>query len=143
MGSHASISVDASLALGSPSIASLAPNLVLPALASAGAEILGGTDALMEDTVAGTASSTVASDAFSGSRAGASAASLGCSKPRTEDGLHTRNNNETSYCYRHNLAGPRDGPRATWAAENHHNGLRIDFCANVSRAKMAVYLRIV
>jgi hypothetical protein len=30
-------------------------------------------------------------------------------------------------CYRHNLTGPRDGPRATWAEGNHHNGLRISF----------------
>jgi hypothetical protein len=35
--------------------------------------------------------------------------------------------------------GPRDGPRATWAEGNHRNGLRIDFCANMSRAMMAVY----
>jgi hypothetical protein len=46
-------------------------------------------------------------------------------------------------CYRHNLTGPMDGPRATWAEENHRNGLQIGFCANVSRARMAVYLRIV
>jgi hypothetical protein len=46
-------------------------------------------------------------------------------------------------CYRHNLAGPRDGPRETWAEGNHRNGLQIGFCANVSRARMAVYLRIV
>jgi hypothetical protein len=26
-------------------------------------------------------------------------------------------------CYRHNLAGPRNGPRATWAEGNHRNGL--------------------
>jgi hypothetical protein len=51
--------------------------------------------------------------------------------------------NQGGMCYRHNLAGPRDGPRATWAEENHRNGLRISLCANVSRAKMAVYLRIV
>jgi hypothetical protein len=43
-------------------------------------------------------------------------------------------------CYRHNLTGPRDGPRATWVEGNHRNGLRISFCANMSRAKMAVYL---
>jgi hypothetical protein len=46
-------------------------------------------------------------------------------------------------CYRHNLTRPRDGPRATWAEGNHRNGLQIGFCANVSRASMAVYLRIV
>jgi hypothetical protein len=46
-------------------------------------------------------------------------------------------------CYRHNLTGPRDGPRATWAQRNHCNSLQIGFCANVSRARMAVYLRIV
>jgi hypothetical protein len=43
-------------------------------------------------------------------------------------------------CYRHNLTGPRDGPRATWAEGNHRNGLRIGFCANMSRAGMAMYL---
>jgi hypothetical protein len=40
----------------------------------------------------------------------------------------------------HNLTGPRDGPRATWAEGNHRNGLRIGFCANMSRAGMAMYL---
>jgi hypothetical protein len=43
-------------------------------------------------------------------------------------------------CYRHNLTGPRDGPRATWAEGNHRNGLRIGFGANMSRAGMAMYL---
>jgi hypothetical protein len=46
-------------------------------------------------------------------------------------------------CYRHNLTGPRDGPRATWTEGNHRNGLQIGLCANMSRARMAVYLRIV
>jgi hypothetical protein len=46
-------------------------------------------------------------------------------------------------CYRHNLTGPRDGPRAIWAEGNYYNSLQIGFCANVSRARMAVYLRIV
>jgi hypothetical protein len=46
-------------------------------------------------------------------------------------------------CYRHNLTGPKDGPRATWAKENHRNGLPISLYANVSGARMAVYLRIV
>jgi hypothetical protein len=45
-------------------------------------------------------------------------------------------------CYRHNLTGPKDGPRATWAKGNHRNGLRIGLYVNVSRARMAVYLRI-
>jgi hypothetical protein len=31
-------------------------------------------------------------------------------------------------CYRHNLTGPRDGPRATWAEGNYRNGLQIGFC---------------
>jgi hypothetical protein len=26
-------------------------------------------------------------------------------------------------CYCHNLTGPKDGPRATWAEGDHHNGL--------------------
>jgi hypothetical protein len=43
-------------------------------------------------------------------------------------------------CYRHNLTGPEDGPRATWAEEDHHDGLRIGLCASVLRAGMAVYL---
>jgi hypothetical protein len=43
-------------------------------------------------------------------------------------------------CYRHNLTGLRDGPRATWAEGNHRNGLRISFRANMSRAGMAMYL---
>jgi hypothetical protein len=43
-------------------------------------------------------------------------------------------------CYRHNLAGPRNGPRATWAEGNHRNGLQIGFCANMSRAGKAAYL---
>jgi hypothetical protein len=43
-------------------------------------------------------------------------------------------------CYRHNLAGPGNGPKATWAEGNYCNGLRIGFCANMSRAGMAVYL---
>jgi hypothetical protein len=46
-------------------------------------------------------------------------------------------------CYRHNLTGPRDGLKATWAERNHRNGLQIGLCANVSRARVAVYLRIV
>jgi hypothetical protein len=46
-------------------------------------------------------------------------------------------------CYRDNLTGPKDGPRATWAEGNHCNSLQIGLCANVSRARMAVYLRIV
>jgi hypothetical protein len=29
--------------------------------------------------------------------------------------------------YRHNLTGPRDGPRVVWAEGNHHNGLQIGF----------------
>jgi hypothetical protein len=51
--------------------------------------------------------------------------------------------NQGGMCYRHNLTGPRDGPRATWAEGNHRNGLQIGLCANVSRARVAVYLRIV
>jgi hypothetical protein len=43
-------------------------------------------------------------------------------------------------CYHHNLIGPRDGPRATWAEGDHHDGLRIGSCASVLRARMAVYL---
>jgi hypothetical protein len=43
-------------------------------------------------------------------------------------------------CYRHNLTGPKDGPRATWAEGDHRDGLRIGFCASVLRAGMAVYL---
>jgi hypothetical protein len=43
-------------------------------------------------------------------------------------------------CYRHNLTGPKDGPRATWAEGDHRDGLRIGFCASVLRARMAVYL---
>jgi hypothetical protein len=46
-------------------------------------------------------------------------------------------------CYRHNLTGPRDGPRASWAEGKHGNSLQISFCANMSRARMAVYLSIV
>jgi hypothetical protein len=46
-------------------------------------------------------------------------------------------------CYRHNLTGLKDGPRATWAKGNHRNGLRIGLYANVLGARMAVYLRIV
>jgi hypothetical protein len=48
-----------------------------------------------------------------------------------------------SMCYHHNLAGPKDGPRVTWAEANHRNGLQIGLCTNMSRARMAVYLRIV
>jgi hypothetical protein len=43
-------------------------------------------------------------------------------------------------CYHLNLTRPRDGPRATWAQGNHHNGLRTGFYANMSRAETAVYL---
>jgi hypothetical protein len=43
-------------------------------------------------------------------------------------------------CYRHNLTGPEDGPRATWAEEDHRGDLRIGFCVSVLRARMAVYL---
>jgi hypothetical protein len=43
-------------------------------------------------------------------------------------------------CYRHNLTGPRDGLRATWAEGNHRNGMRIGFYANMSWAGMAMYL---
>jgi hypothetical protein len=43
-------------------------------------------------------------------------------------------------CYHHNLTGTEDGPRATWAEEDHHGGLRIGFCVSVLRARVAVYL---
>jgi hypothetical protein len=46
-------------------------------------------------------------------------------------------------CYHNNLTGPRDGPTATWAEGNHRNGLQTGLCANVLRARVAVYLRIV
>jgi hypothetical protein len=46
-------------------------------------------------------------------------------------------------CYRRNLAGLEDGPRATWAKGNRRKGLRIGLCADGSRARMAIYLRIV
>jgi hypothetical protein len=47
-------------------------------------------------------------------------------------------------CYRHNLTGPEDGPRATWAEGDHRDGLRIGSCTSVLRAGMAVYpVRIV
>jgi hypothetical protein len=51
--------------------------------------------------------------------------------------------NQGAMCYRHNLTGPKDGPRASWAEGKHGNSLQIGFCVNVSRARMAVYLRIV
>jgi hypothetical protein len=51
--------------------------------------------------------------------------------------------NQGGMCYRHNLTGPKDGPRATWAEGNHRKDLRIGLCANTSRARMAVCLRIV
>jgi hypothetical protein len=41
-------------------------------------------------------------------------------------------------CYRHNLTRPKDGPRVSWAEGEHGNSLQIGFCANVSRARMAV-----
>jgi hypothetical protein len=43
-------------------------------------------------------------------------------------------------CYRHNLTGPEDGPRATWAEGDHRGGLRIGFYVSVLRARMAMYL---
>jgi hypothetical protein len=43
-------------------------------------------------------------------------------------------------CYRHNLTGPEDGTKATWAEGDHRDGLRIGFCVSVLRAGMAVYL---
>jgi hypothetical protein len=43
-------------------------------------------------------------------------------------------------CYRHNLTGPEDGPRATWAKGDNRDSLRIGFCASVLRAGMAVCL---
>jgi hypothetical protein len=43
-------------------------------------------------------------------------------------------------CYRHNLIGLRDGPRATWAEGDHRDDLRIGSCASVLRVGMAVYL---
>jgi hypothetical protein len=43
-------------------------------------------------------------------------------------------------CYRHNLTGLEDGPTATWAEGGNRDGLRIDFCASVLRAGMAVCL---
>jgi hypothetical protein len=58
-------------------------------------------------------------------------------------GLNLYPTSEAYMCYHHNLAGPKDGPRATWAEENHRNGLRIGVFTNMSRARMAVYLRIV
>jgi hypothetical protein len=30
-------------------------------------------------------------------------------------------------CYRHNLTGLKDGPRATWAEGSHRNSLQIGF----------------
>jgi hypothetical protein len=48
--------------------------------------------------------------------------------------------NQGGMCYRHNLTGPEDGPRATWAEGDHRGGLRIGFCVSVLRARMAVYL---
>jgi hypothetical protein len=44
------------------------------------------------------------------------------------------------YCYRHNLTGPEDGPRATWAEGDHRGDLRIGFCVSVLKARIAVYL---
>jgi hypothetical protein len=43
-------------------------------------------------------------------------------------------------CYRHNLTGPEDGLRTTWAEGDNRDGLRIGFCASVLRAGMAVCL---
>jgi hypothetical protein len=43
-------------------------------------------------------------------------------------------------CYRHNLTGPEDGPRATWAEGDNRDGLRIGFYASVLRAGMAMCL---
>jgi hypothetical protein len=51
--------------------------------------------------------------------------------------------NQGGMCYRHNLTGPKDGPRVSWAEGKHGNSLQISFCANVSRARMAVYLRCI
>jgi hypothetical protein len=47
---------------------------------------------------------------------------------------------QVAHCYHHNLIGPRDGQRATWAEGDHRDGLRIGSCASVLRAAMAVYL---
>jgi hypothetical protein len=47
---------------------------------------------------------------------------------------------EVGNCYRHNLTGPKDGPRATWAEGDHRDGLRIGLCTSVLRAGVAVYL---
>jgi hypothetical protein len=71
--------------------------VALATSAPAGAEILGGLDDSMATIVASTSSSTAASDAFSGSGAKAYAVSLGCSKPRAEDGLCTENSKESCY----------------------------------------------
>jgi hypothetical protein len=88
-------------AMGSPTNisrdASLAHVLVLPVSTPTGVGILGSTDDSVSPMVAGTVSWIVASKAFSGSGAGISTASPGCSKPRAEDGLHTRRNNESCY----------------------------------------------
>jgi hypothetical protein len=46
-------------------------------------------------------------------------------------------------CYHHNLTGPKDGLRASWDKGKHGNSLQIGSCANMLRARMAVYLRIV
>jgi hypothetical protein len=35
--------------------------------------------------------------------------------------------NQGGMCYRRNLTGPKDGPRATWAEGSHRNSLQIGF----------------
>jgi hypothetical protein len=57
-----------------------------------------------------------------------------------EPSLPERTVGALKICYRHNLIGPRDGPRATWAEGDHRDGLRIGSCASVLRAGMAVCL---
>jgi hypothetical protein len=55
-----------------------------------------------------------------------------------EDRVHEIH--EVCRCYLHNLTGPENGPRATWAEGDNRDGLRIGFYASVLRAGMAVCL---
>jgi hypothetical protein len=63
------------------------------------------------------------------------------SKRRLFQNYHCQN--QGGMCYRHNLIGPKDRLRASRAEGKHGHSLQIGFCANMLRAKMAVYLRIV
>jgi hypothetical protein len=94
MGSTVSRSGGESWSSGSSSMGGIVSTSTQLTSVSAGVEIMDGIDNSEEASIVSTISSTAISAAFSSSRAGVSAASLGRSKPRAELVLHTSKNDK-------------------------------------------------